>query len=149
MTQSNLPPIRSKDERGRAAAASAAAPGGSNGSGASPPDDSSPDGSAKNAAAGSQPAAGDGENLDELRRSAHAMGYEIRREPRRRRPRPESRDGRVSTTCRLDPAVRDALDQARLQLNMNYSDMINAGVVLFLESQNLRVGVSHEDFLPG
>jgi hypothetical protein len=129
MTQSNLPPIRSKSERERSTSNGSVPPAAADGT----PDDSG---------------VGADSDLDALRRSAQALGYEIRREPRRRRPRPDSRDGRVSTTCRLDPAVRDALDQARLQLNMNYSDMINAGVVLFMESQNLRVGVSHEDFLP-
>ena len=136
MSQNNLPPIRSKDERERNPSKGSVPP--VNGSAAAPLND------------GSEPAAPEGEEnvLDEVRRSAQALGYGLRREPRARRPRPDSRDGRVSTTCRLDPAVRDALDQARLQLNMNFSDMINAGVVLFLESQNLRVGVDHQDFLP-
>ena len=136
MSQNNLPPIRSKDERERNSSKGSAPA--VNGPSAAPLND------------GSEPAAPEGEEnvLDEVRRSAQALGYGLRREPRARRPRPDSRDGRVSTTCRLDPAVRDALDQARLQLNMNFSDMINAGVVLFLESQNLRVGVDHQDFLP-
>ena len=50
--------------------------------------------------------------------------------------------------CRLVPEVREAMDQARMELNMNYSDMINAGVVMFLRSQNLRVEVDLEGLLP-
>ena len=84
------------------------------------------------------------DEIAEIRRLAHSRGYAVRREGRARRPRPETRDGRVSTTCRLVPEVRDAMDQARLELNMNYSDMINAGIVMFLQSQNLRIEVDLE-----
>ena len=90
---------------------------------------------------------GDG-SLAEVRQLAHSLGYTVRREPRSRRPRPETRDGRVSTTCRLHPDVRSAMEQARLELNLTYSDMINAGVIMFLESQHLRVGVDPQQFLP-
>jgi hypothetical protein len=88
------------------------------------------------------------EDISELRRLARSRGYDVRREPRPRRPRPDVHQGRVSTTCRLAPEVRDAMDLARLELNMNYSDMINAGVIMFLRSQNLRVDVDLEGFLP-
>ena len=88
------------------------------------------------------------DSLAEVREQAHSLGYSIRREPRPRRPSPEPKDGRVSTTCRLYPEVRAAMDQARLELNLNYSDMINAGIVMFLESRNLRTDVNLRRFLP-
>ena len=134
MTQSEQHlPIRSKNERAkeRASQESLSGPNVSsldvsgNGSGDAPEDE-----------------------IAEIRRLAHSRGYAVRREGRARRPRPETRDGRVSTTCRLVPEVRDAMDQARLELNMNYSDMINAGIVMFLRSQNLRIEVDLEGLPP-
>ena len=86
--------------------------------------------------------------IDEVRRQALSMGYQVRKEPRARRPRPDAKDGRISTTCRFHPGVRAVMDQARLELNMNYSDMVNIGVIMFLESQNLRIDVDPRQFFP-
>ncbi len=135
MTQSEQPPaIRSRNERAKDRALqdsiSASDVSGNNGVGAGPQDDAAED------------------DIAEIRRLARSKGYDVRREARPRRPRPESRGGRVSTTCRLIPEVRDAMDKARLELNMNYSDMINAGVVMFLRSQNLRADLDLEGLLP-
>ena len=130
MTQQNpAPPIRSKAERARTQADSAPSPSVSN---------------------GASPEEGDSDSLilDEIRESARSIGYEVRKEPRARRPRPEARDGRIPTTCRIHPEIRDAMDRARLELNMNFSDMINAGVVMFLRSRNLGIDVEPEQFLP-
>ena len=90
----------------------------------------------------------DSGSLEDIRRAAESMGYSIRRAPRGRRPRPEARDGRVPTTCRLHPEVRAAMEQASLELNITYADMINAGIVMFLRSQELRVDVDLDQFLP-
>ena len=130
MTQSEQRlPIRSKNERAKERASQESFSG---------PDVSSLDVSGNGAADAPE------DEIAEIRRLAHSRGYAVRREGRARRPRPETRDGRVSTTCRLFPEVRDAMDQARLELNMNYSDMINAGIVMFLQSQNLRIEVDLE-----
>ena len=129
MTQQNQtpPPIRSKSERAR-----------------SQSDVSQP------ASNGASPEGRDPgvTTIDEVRESARSLGYEVRKEPRARRPRPEARDGRISTTCRIHPAVRDAMDRGRLELNMNFSDMVNAGVIMFLRSRKLGVDVEPEEFLP-
>ena len=87
----------------------------------------------------------------EIREQAQAMGYDVRRMPRGRRPRPEPEPGggRISTNCRIHPGVRDVMDQAKLELNMNYSDMVNAGVIMFLKSQGLRIDVDEDQFIPG
>lgn len=85
------------------------------------------------------------DGVEELRRLAQAQGYRVSRQSRPRRARPDSRGGRVMTTCRLAPSVREAMEQARWQLNLTYADMINAGVVMFLRSQNLRVEVDPEE----
>ena len=90
----------------------------------------------------------DPDPLEDVRRVAESMGYSIRRSPRSRRPRPDVRDGRVPTTCRLHPEVRAAMEQASLELNITYGDMINAGVVMFLRAQELRVDVDLQQFLP-
>ena len=132
MTQSDKrPPIRSKNERAKDRVSQDPAPALDS---PAPSDDG----------AAELPE----EALAELRRLASSRGYNVRRESRPRRPRPDVHQGRVSTTCRLAPEVRDAMDLARLELNMNYSDMINAGVIMFLRSQNLRVDVDLEGFLP-
>ena len=129
MSQSEQrPPIRSKNERAKERASQESLSGpmvSGNGTGDAPEDE-----------------------IAEIRRLARSRGYDVRREARPRRPRPEIRDGRVSTTCRLIPEVRDAMDQARLELNMNYSDMINAGIVMYLRSQNLRIEVDLEGLPP-
>ena len=130
MTQSEqLRPIRSKGERARDRA--------SQGAGFS------------SEVTGAEVAPGEDseDDIAEIRRLAHSKGYEVRREARPRRPRPETRDGMVSTTCRLLSEVRDAMDQARYELNMNYSTMINVGVVMFLRSRNLQVDVDLEELL--
>lgn len=131
MTQQNqAPPIRSRAERAKAQSGPAAS--------AAPPNGTAPGGEDEQDV-----------TLDGIRELARTMGYEVRKEPRARRPRPETRDGRISTTCRLHPGVRDAMDRGRLELNMNLSDMVNAGVIMFLRSQNLGVDVDPDQFLPG
>ena len=134
MTQQNRnrPPILSKDERSSRERDDATAAAGLNGGG----DVSSgvPD--------------ADRDPLEGVREQALQMGYVLHRAPRTRRPRPEVREGRVPTTCRLIPEVRALMDQARLELNLSHSDMVNAGVIMFLESQNLRVDADLKRFLP-
>ena len=135
MTQSEQrPPIRSRNERARDRASQ------------EPVQEPvpAPEASGNGAGQGDAPESG----IDEIRRMARSMGYDVRREGRHRRPRPDTKHGRVSTTCRLLPEVRDVMDQARLELGMNYSDMINAGVVMFLRSQNLRIDVDIESLFP-
>ena len=93
----------------------------------------------------------DSDPVREIREQAQAMGYDVRRMPRGRRPRPEPEPGSgwVSTNCRIHPGVRDVMDQAKLELNMHYSDMVNAGVIMFLKSQGLRIDVDEDQFIPG
>ncbi len=86
--------------------------------------------------------------VERVREQALAMGYDLRRVPRSRRPRPQVRGGSVSMNCKLDPRVREAMEQAKLELNMNYSEMVNAGVVMFLKSQELRIDLDPLEFLP-
>ena len=132
MTQSDeRPPIRSRNERARDRVSQEPAPALDS---SVPGDDGAADLTE--------------DAIAELRRLASSRGFNVRRESRPRRPRPDVHQGRVSTTCRLVPEVRDAMDLARLELNMNYSDMINAGVIMFLRSQNLRVDVDLDGFLP-
>lgn len=127
--QSNAPPIRSRADRAKDRESANDSP---------PSNGTSPEEADEKDAA-----------LDNIRELARSMGYDVRKEPRPRRPRPEPRDGRISMTCRLHPDVRDAMERGRLELNMNFSDMVNAGVVMFLRSQNLGVGVDPDQFLPG
>ena len=138
MTQQNQRlPIRSRDDRARDLAAEERAS-------LESADELDPSSN------GSSDGAGDPgpDSLAEVRELARSLGYSVRREPRPRRPSPEPKDGRISTTCRLYPEVRAAMDQARLELNLNYSDMINAGIIMFLESRNLRGEVDLRQFLP-
>ena len=148
MTQQNQKlPIRSRDDRARDLASRERVSPESPESLESPDKvDSSSDVSSNGAGNGAGNAGLD--SLAEVREQARSLGYSIRREPRPRRPSPEPKDGRISTTCRLYPEVRAAMDQARLELNLNYSDMINAGIVMFLESRNLRGDVNLRQFLP-
>ena len=146
MTQQNQKlPIRSRDDRAKDLAAKDLAAR----ERVSLESPESPDKTDSSSNASSNGAGNVGsDSLAEVREQAHSLGYSIRREPRPRRPSPEPKDGRVSTTCRLYPEVRAAMDQARLELNLNYSDMINAGIVMFLESRNLRGDVNLRQFLP-
>ena len=148
MTQQNQKlPIRSRDDRARDLASRERVSPESPESLESPDKvDSSSDVSSNGAGNGAGNAGLD--SLAEVREQARSLGYSIRRKPRPRRPSPEPKDGRISTTCRLYPEVRAAMDQARLELNLNYSDMINAGIVMFLESRNLRGDVNLRQFLP-
>ena len=147
MTQQNQKlPIRSRDDRARDLAARERVSPESLKSPESSESSDKPDFSSNASSNGAGDAGSD--SLAEVREQAHSLGYSIRREPRPRRPSPEPKDGRVSTTCRLYPEVRAAMDQARLELNLNYSDMINAGIVMFLESRNLRGDVNLRQFLP-
>ena len=116
------PPILSKEERARERAAL---------------DSSVPD-----------PVDGGDSPLDDVRQQALSMGYVLRRESRPRRARPREQSGRVPTTCRIHPGIRAAMDQARVELNLTHADMINAGVLMFLESQGLRVDVDVQEFYP-
>ena len=148
MTQQNQKlPIRSRDDRARDLAAREQV---SPESLKSPESSDETDSSSNVSSSGSSNGAGNAgsDSLAEVREQAHSLGYSIRREPRPRRPSPEPKDGRISTTCRLYPEVRAAMDQARLELNLNYSDMINAGIIMFLESRNLRGDVNLQQFLP-
>ena len=148
MTQQNQKlPIRSRDDRARdLAAREQVSPESLKSPESSDETDSSSNGSSSGSSNGAGNAGSD--SLAEVREQAHSLGYSIRREPRPRRPSPEPKDGRISTTCRLYPEVRAAMDQARLELNLNYSDMINAGIIMFLESRNLRGDVNLRQFLP-
>ena len=143
MTQQNPKlPIRSRDDRARDLAAKDLAAK----ERVSPESSDEPNSSSNGSSNGAVDAGSD--SLAEVREQARSLGYSIRREPRPRRPSPEAKDGRVSTTCRLYPEVRAAMDQARLELNLNYSDMINAGIIMFLESRNLRGDVDLRQLLP-
>ena len=145
MTQQNQKlPIRSRDDRAKDLAARERV------SLESPESPDETGSSSNGSSSGSSNGAGNAgsDSLAEVREQAHSLGYSIRREPRPRRPSPEPKDGRISTTCRLYPEVRAAMDQARLELNLNYSDMINAGIIMFLESRNLRGDVNLRQFLP-
>ena len=147
MTQQNQKlPIRSRDDRARDDRARDLAARERVSLEESSESSDKPDSSSNVSSNGAGNAGSD--SLAEVREQAHSLGYSIRREPRPRRPSPEPKDGRVSTTCRLYPEVRAAMDQARLELNLNYSDMINAGIVMFLESRNLRGDVNLQQFLP-
>lgn len=84
--------------------------------------------------------AGPGSEVDEVRERAASMGYRLSREAKPRSFRPEAdASGNVRTTCRLNPAVRKAMEVARLELNVSFSTIIERGVVMYLESEGLRV----------
>ena len=78
------------------------------------------------------------DELERIRDLAKAQGFVLFREPRARqfRPEPDSKGG-VRTSCRLSSGARRELEQARLELNMSYSEIIERGIYMFLESRNL------------
>ena len=87
---------------------------------------------------GSPGVSSDEGELERIRGLARAQGFVLFREPRTRqfRPEPDARGG-IRTSCRLSSGVRRELELARLHLNMSYSEIIEQGIYMFLESQNL------------
>ena len=114
MTQGNQRPLRSREERARAARSEEF-----------PEEDP----------AGPEPAG----DVEQLRRAAEAQGFSLARERRPSGVRPAVEEGRVRVACRVSVEVRRAMELARWELNLTFSDIIERGVVLFLDSQGLRV----------
>ena len=54
--------------------------------------------------------------------------------------RPEEKNGRVRLTCNVSVGVRDAMETAKYSLGMDFSEMVNVGVSMLLESMGQRVG---------
>jgi hypothetical protein len=124
MTQSDKRPLRSREERAMAA-----------GSGPEPGPLDPPE--------GPEPVASPAPEMEELRRLARSQGLSLSRERRAKRVRPDSEMGYVRMACRVSLPVRRALETARWELGLTFSEVIEQGVVLYLESRGLRVDGVH------
>ena len=76
---------------------------------------------------------------EELRRVARDQGFRLVRDSR------VGRNKRVRTLLHISVEVRQALELARGQLGLNYSEIVDRSVVMFLESRGLRVEGWSED----
>ena len=79
--------------------------------------------------------------VDDIKRMALAEGFVLSRErgPRKFRPDPDERGG-VRMTCRLSSPVRRAMELARMDMNVSYSEIIEVALSLYLESRGFPVG---------
>lgn len=76
--------------------------------------------------------------LAELQEQADALGLNLIRKKRPRRGRPEARpNGKVPMTCHVSLSVRRAMDDARIELNVTLSDLIERSVIHYLRSEGL------------
>ena len=80
-----------------------------------------------------------GNGVDDLRRLAQEHGYSLSKEPKAKGVRPEAKNGRVRLTCNVAVEVRDVMEVAKYQIPMDFSEMVNKGVTMLLESMGFRV----------
>ena len=75
------------------------------------------------------------ESIDdvELRDMARSKGYRLVRDPR------VPKEKRVQTCLYISKSVRRGMEASRYELGMSFSDMVDRGVVMLLESHGLRV----------
>ena len=78
--------------------------------------------------------------VDDIRRMAQAEGFALSRErgPRKFRPDPDARGG-VRMTCRISSPVRMAMELARMDMNVSYSEIMEVAISLYLESRGFPV----------
>ena len=90
------------------------------------------------------PGVSDGEEVDdveELRGRARSLGFVVAREARPRAGRPlVDRQGKVRVTTKVSLEVREAMQRVCWDLEMTVSEIMEQGVLMFLESRGLRVG---------
>lgn len=82
--------------------------------------------------------AGD-DGLEEVRRLAQSHGFVLSKERRAKKARPDERNGKVRLSCNVSVAVRDAMERGRYELGMGFSEMVEIGVAMYLESMGLRI----------
>ena len=79
---------------------------------------------------------------EDLRKLALDRGFRLVRDPR------IGKGQRVRMLLHVSVEVRQALEAARGQLGLNYSEIVDRSVVMFLESRGLRVEGWSEDRAP-
>ena len=84
--------------------------------------------------------------VDDIRRMAQAEGFALSRErgPRKFRPDPDARGG-VRMTCRISSPVRMAMELARMDMNVSYSEIMEVAISLYLESRGFPVDSLSKD----
>ena len=87
--------------------------------------------------------------LARLRQEAEEEGFTLAKRQAPRKARPEPKKGRVSTMLSIPVEVREAMETARIQLNMTFSQIAERAVVQFLDSQGIPVrGATFPDTPP-
>ena len=81
-----------------------------------------------------------GPELDDIRRMAQSQGFVLYRERQAPKFRPDAdARGGVRMTCRISSPVRRAMEVARMDLNVSYSQIIEAALSLYLDSRGFSV----------
>ena len=80
---------------------------------------------------------GDGE-LDAIREAASVQGYGLTRHRRPARARAEMENGTVRITANISRPVRLSMEQARIELNLSYSQIVERALVHYFHSEGLR-----------
>ena len=78
-------------------------------------------------------------DLDQLRRIADAQGFALSRKKTPQRGRPEAEGGRIRTTCSMSVPIRDAIEKARYELHLTFSEIIERALFYYLENQGFQV----------
>ena len=82
----------------------------------------------------------DSEPVEALRQQAEMMGYNLMKTQRPRQARPPTKKGgRIQTTYTMTVEIREALEAARSELNLTFSQIIERGIVCYLASQGITV----------
>ena len=92
---------------------------------------------------------GAGGDLEEVRKLARSHGLVLSKERRVRRVRPDEKNGKVRLTCNVSVEVRDTMEGAKYLSGMDFSEMVNLGVAMLLESMGYRIGAAPGSVGPG
>ena len=78
--------------------------------------------------------------LDALREAASAQGYDLMRHRRPARARAEMENGSVRITANISRPVRLSMEQAKFELNLSFSQIVERALVYYLHAEGLQGG---------